>query len=186
MLFRSPIGRLMTRLSSRMDASPPCSRNYLHNTPDKCFLRLSLPAHRPSAACIQISVFHSTSFWKMLSGGYFALLSSLRISFSSYHPSFLLLRIWTNIPILRYWKFSQTFPAVSTCMFLYSMNRLIMLLTPYPAMTQDKGIFTVKHDPSPSTLVTLIEPLCISTALLVIASPSPVPPISLECDLSTR
>ena len=42
---------------------------------------------------------------------------------------------------------------------------------------------TLKIVPSPSVLNTLIAPRCISTALRVIASPRPVPPISLEWDL---
>ena len=49
-----------------------------------------------------------------------------------------------------------------------------------------RGIRTVKVVPSPSLLYTLMAPRCIRTALLVMARPSPVPPISLEWDLSTR
>ena len=49
-----------------------------------------------------------------------------------------------------------------------------------------RGIRTVKVVPSPSLLYTLMAPRCMRTALLVMARPSPVPPISLEWDLSTR
>ena len=50
------------------------------------------------------------------------------------------------------------------------------------AATYISGILTVNVVPSPSLLYTLIEPLCAITVLRTIASPSPVPPISLECD----
>ena len=52
-----------------------------------------------------------------------------------------------------------------------------------PAYASDlvNGIFTVKTLPSPWILSTLIEPRNSCTAPFVIASPSPVPPISLEC-----
>ena len=45
---------------------------------------------------------------------------------------------------------------------------------------------TTKLEPSPGTLDTVMEPLCTATALFVMASPRPVPPISLEWDLSPR
>ena len=52
--------------------------------------------------------------------------------------------------------------------------------------TSFSGIRTVKVVPSPSLLCSLIAPWCISTMLLVIASPRPVPPVSLDRALSTR
>lgn len=83
---------------------------------------------------------------------------------------------------------TQLSSAIHQIMLLSARHHEPLQFSHEPAYASDlvNGIFTVKTLPSPWILSTLIEPRNSCTAPFVIASPSPVPPISLEWDLSTR